>query len=100
MILVHWLASGPDPFGQNLTQSARTKLDLGWFFSCQWKNTAESETETGKLVVGWLHSVRTRLADSGHNGHNQNASELDLAYLQKKRENAYFNFYARYNPLT
>ena len=31
MILAHWLAFGPDPFGQNLTQSARTKLDPGWF---------------------------------------------------------------------
>ena len=29
--LAHWLASGPDPFAQNLTQSARTKLDQGWF---------------------------------------------------------------------
>ena len=25
------LASGLDPFGQNLTQSARTKSDTGWF---------------------------------------------------------------------
>ena len=25
-----WLASGPDPFGQNLTLSARTKSDPGW----------------------------------------------------------------------
>ena len=25
-----WLASGPDPFGQNLTQSARNKSDPGW----------------------------------------------------------------------
>ena len=31
MIVAHWLASGPDPFGQNLTQSARTKSDPGWF---------------------------------------------------------------------
>ena len=31
MILVHWLASGPDPFGQNLTPSGRTKSDPGWF---------------------------------------------------------------------
>ena len=30
-ILVHRLASGPDPFGQNLTQSARTKPGPGWF---------------------------------------------------------------------
>ena len=31
MILAHRLASGPDPFGQNVTQSARTKSDPGWF---------------------------------------------------------------------
>ena len=31
MILAHRLASGPDPFGPNLAQSARTKLDPGWF---------------------------------------------------------------------
>ena len=31
MIPAHGLATGPDPFGQNLTQSARTKSDPGWF---------------------------------------------------------------------
>ena len=31
MILAHWLASGPDPFDQNLTQSARTKSHPRWF---------------------------------------------------------------------
>ena len=31
MILAHQLASRPDPFGQNLTQSARTNLDPCWF---------------------------------------------------------------------
>ena len=31
MILAHRLASGPDPLGQTLTQSARTKSDPGWF---------------------------------------------------------------------
>ena len=31
MILAHRLASGPDLFGQNLTQSARTEPDTGWF---------------------------------------------------------------------
>ena len=31
IILAHWLvASEPDPFGQNLSQSARTKSNLGW----------------------------------------------------------------------
>ena len=30
MIPAHWLSSGPDPFGQNLAQSARTKSDPGW----------------------------------------------------------------------
>ena len=31
MILAHRLASGPDLFGPNQTQSARTKSDLAWF---------------------------------------------------------------------
>ena len=31
MILAHWLSSRPDPFGQNLTQSAKTKLDPAGF---------------------------------------------------------------------
>ena len=31
MIFTHWLASGPDPFGQNLAQSARTQSAPGWF---------------------------------------------------------------------
>ena len=31
MIPAHWLSSGPDPFGRNLAQSARTKSDPGWF---------------------------------------------------------------------
>ena len=31
MILAHRPASGPDPFGQNLAQSARTKSDPSWF---------------------------------------------------------------------
>ena len=31
VILAHRLASGPDPFGQNLAQSARSKSDPGWF---------------------------------------------------------------------
>ena len=31
MILAHWLAFGPDPFGQNMAQSARIKSDPGRF---------------------------------------------------------------------
>jgi len=31
MIVAHRLASRLDTFGKNLTQSARTELDLGWF---------------------------------------------------------------------
>ena len=30
VVLAHRLASGPDPFGQNLAQSARTKSDPGY----------------------------------------------------------------------
>ena len=31
MMLSHRLASGPDPFGQNLIQLARIKSDSTWF---------------------------------------------------------------------
>ena len=63
MNFVHWLASGPDPFGQNLTQSARTKSDLGWFCTIYyprrlWKNGTESES--WKLVAGRLRIARNR----------------------------------------
>ena len=50
MILAHRLASGPDPFGQNLTQSARTKSVPGWFCTilsgtsvedvCKWETSS------------------------------------------------------------
>ena len=59
MILAHRLASGPDPFGQNLAQSARTNPDQGWFAQYDpdrpWRNGTESES--GKLVAG-QHSAR------------------------------------------
>ena len=59
MILAHRLASGPDPFGQNLAQSAGTKPDQDWFAQCDpdrlWRDGTESES--GKLVAG-LHSAR------------------------------------------
>ena len=63
MILAHWLASGPDPFGHNLTQSARTRSDLGWFCTIYyprrlWKNRTESES--GKLVASRLCIARNR----------------------------------------
>ena len=57
MILAHWLASGPDPFGQNLTQSARTKSDPGWFCTILSGASAEErnrvwkwETDSGPVV--------------------------------------------------
>ena len=60
VILIHWLASRPDPQGKTLTQSARTKSDLGWFCTIWsgslWKNGTESKS--GKLVVGQLHLAR------------------------------------------
>ena len=62
MIFAHWLASGPDPFDQNLTQSARTKSDPGCFCTIlsgtSWKNGTESES--GKLVAGRLSPARNR----------------------------------------
>ena len=87
MFLAHRLASGPDPFDQNLTQSARTQLDLGWFYSVWsglvllsmiWAGFTQydlgwfysvwsgpsvlwknaTESESAKLVAGRLHSAR------------------------------------------
>ena len=58
------LASGPDPFGQNLTknriQPGFAHLDPGHL----WKNTTESES--GKLVVGWLCFATTGPDDYFH----------------------------------
>ena len=63
MFLAHWLASGPDPFGQNLTQSVRTKNRIPAGFAQYypgrvWKN--ETESESGKLVAGRLRPARNR----------------------------------------
>ena len=62
MILAHWLASGPDPFGQNLTQSARNKSDPGWFCTILSGTSVEegTESESGKLVAGRLRPARNR----------------------------------------
>ena len=63
MTLAHWLASGPDPFGQNLTQS-RPELNgiragfAQYYLGRLWKNGTESES--GKLVVGQLRPARNR----------------------------------------
>ena len=63
MILAHWLASGPDPFGPNLTQSARTKSDPGWFCTILFGTSAEGtepNLKVGKLVAGRLRPARNR----------------------------------------
>ena len=59
----HWLASGPDPFGQNLTQSASTKPDPGWFYTVWypgrlWVNGTESESR--KLVAGRMRHAKNQ----------------------------------------
>ena len=58
MILAHRLAYGPEPFGPNLTQSARTKSDLGQFFAQYDQQKNANESESGKLVAGRLRSAR------------------------------------------
>ena len=52
MILAHRLASGPDPFGQNLTQSARTRLDLGWFCIMLSRTSVEECNRVWKWETG------------------------------------------------
>ena len=57
MILADRLASGPDPFGQNLTQSARTESDPGWFCTVlsglsveKWNRIQQSKTGSGPVA--------------------------------------------------
>ena len=52
MIPAHWLASGPDPFGQNLTLSARTKSDLGWFCTILSGMSVEERNRVWKWETG------------------------------------------------
>ena len=62
MILAHRLASGPDPFGQNVTQSARTKSDPGWFRTILSGTSVEERNQFWKLETGAgrFRSVRNR----------------------------------------
>ena len=62
VILAHWLTSRPDPFGQRLTQSARTKSDPGWSCTMLSVTSVENGTESksGKLVAGRLRFARNR----------------------------------------
>ena len=53
MILAHWLVSGPDPFGQNLTQSARTQSDPGWFCIYNIIREVCGRTESSLKVGNW-----------------------------------------------
>ena len=52
MILAHRFASGPDPFGQNLTQSARTKPDPGWFCIILSGSSVEERNRVWKRETG------------------------------------------------
>ena len=52
MILAHRLASGPDPFGQNLTQSARTKPIPGWFCTVLSGTSVEERNRVKKSETG------------------------------------------------
>ena len=53
MILAHWLASGPDLFGQNLVQSARIKSDPGWFCTILSRTNVEEQPEPSLKVGNW-----------------------------------------------
>ena len=52
MISAHRLASGPDPFGQNLTQSARNKPDQGWFCTILSGTFVEKRNRVWKWETG------------------------------------------------
>ena len=67
MILAHWLASGLDPFGQNLktwhSRPEPNQIQAG-FAEDDPGHLNATESETGKLVAGRLRSARTRSSDS------------------------------------
>ena len=52
MILAHRLASGPDPFDPNLTQSARTKPDPGWFCTILSGSSVDERNRVKKSETG------------------------------------------------
>ena len=52
MISAHWLASVPSPFGQKLTQSARTKSDPGWFCTVLSGTSVKNGTESRSGKTG------------------------------------------------
>ena len=53
MIHAHRLASGgPDPFGQNLTQSARAKSDSGWFCTIISGSSVDERNRVKKSETG------------------------------------------------
>ena len=58
MILAHRIASGPNPFGQTLAQSAKTKLDQGWFCIILFK------TSVGEHNWVWKWETSSRLVAS------------------------------------
>ena len=58
IILAHQLASGPDLFGQNLIQSARTKSDLGWFCTV-WSRLIE-RTQPSLKAENWYQAICVR----------------------------------------
>jgi len=61
MILAHRLASGPGPFGQNLTHPELNLIHAGftqYYPGRLWKNRTESESE--KLVAGQLCPARNQ----------------------------------------
>ena len=58
IILEYMLAFGLDPFGQNLTQSARTKSDPGTILCGS--SVDDSESKRGKLLAGRLRPARNQ----------------------------------------
>ena len=85
MILAHQLASRPDLFSQNLTQSARTKSDPAWFCKIRSRLFVEEHNrvwkwETGSRLVAFcqklgLMVLAHRLA-SGLDAFGQNLTRL------------------------
>ena len=53
VIIAHRLVSGPDPSGPNLTQSARTQSDPGWFCTIIMIQAVCGRTQPSLKVGNW-----------------------------------------------
>ena len=87
IIPAHWLASGPDSFGQNLTRSAKTKLDLCWLWMNEWMKVYIKGIKNfhTKPCMFWLWKIWSGPSVEEYNwGWKLETGSWPLAFCQKQ----------------